>query len=222
MERGSFKWQRMTGMLIALAAILNLVVAITAASAADQPAELSAVLDDLRKGGYVIYFRHASTDQTGPSDEAADLTRCDTQRNLSATGHEQAVQIGQAFRALRIPIGSITTSPFCRCKDTAKLAFGRFIVDNDLFFAIGTSAGETKRMTDSLRRMLSTPPARATNNIIVSHTANLREAAGIWPKPEGVAYIFRPLSEGRFEAIAMALPEDWVKAAQSKPPGKSK
>jgi hypothetical protein len=61
--------------------------------------------------------------------------------------------------------------------------------------------------------MLSTPPAKATNAVIVSHTANLREAAGIWPKPEGVAYVFRPLPEGKFEAIAMVLPEDWGRVA---------
>lgn len=209
-------WRRRMVMLIGLTAALNLVVPITAVSAADNPAELSAVLGELRKGGFVIYLRHAVTEQDGPRDKTADLAKCETQRNLSAEGREQAAQIGKAIRALDIPIGSVTTSPFCRAKDTAKLAFDRFTVNNDLYFAIGPRHPEMKRLTESLRRMLSTPPAKATNNIIVSHSANLREAAGIWPKPEGVAYIFRPLPEGRFEAVAMVLPEDWVKAAKLK------
>ena len=197
-----------------IALVATTLVPASAAIAEDKQAGLSSVLGELRKGGLVIYFRHGATDQTGSSDEAADLTKCETQRNLSAEGREQARQIGKAFQALRIPVGTVTTSPFCRCKDTAALAFGRFTVSDDLYFAIGTGAGETKQFAESLRRMLSTPPAKATNAVIVSHTANLREAAGIWPQREGVAYVFRPLPGGKFEAIAMVLPEDWGKLAK--------
>lgn len=206
----------------ALVATMNLVLPASAAAAADKLADLGSVLGELRKGGLVIYFRHAATDQTGPTDEAADLMKCETQRNLSAEGRAQATQIGKAFQGLSIPVSTVTASPFCRTKDTAKLAFGRFSVSNDLYFAIGTDAGETKRFAESLRRMLSTPPATATNAIIVSHTANLREAAGIWPKPEGVAYVFRPLPGGRFEAIAMVLPEDWGAVAKLNAPSTSR
>lgn len=208
--------------LIGLVATMNLMVAAAPASAEDKLATLSSVLGELRKGGLVIYFRHGATDQTGPSDEAADLMKCETQRNLSAAGRAETTQMGKAFHALRIPVGTVTTSPFCRCKDTAKLAFGRFTVSNDLYFAIGTGATETKRLAESLRQMLATLPAKATNAVIISHTANLREAVGIWPKPEGVAYIFRPLPEGKFEPIAMVLPEDWGKIAKLKSSGKSK
>jgi phosphohistidine phosphatase SixA len=222
MRNDSFRWFGKIAALVGLVATMNLMVAAAPAIAADKLADLSSVLGELRKGGLVIYFRHGATDQTGPSDEAADLMKCETQRNLSAAGREQASQIGKAFQALKIPVGTVTTSPFCRCKDTAKLAFGRFTVSNDLYFAIGTNASETKRFTESLRGMLSTPPAKATNAVIVSHTANLREAAGIWPKPEGVAYVFRPLPEGKFEPIAMVLPEDWGKVAKVNSSGKPK
>jgi phosphohistidine phosphatase SixA len=203
-------------MLIGLAATMNMVAAATIANAADKLDALESVLGELRKGGLVIYFRHAQTDQQGFSDEAADLTKCETQRNLSAEGREQATQIGKAFRALRIPVGTVTSSPMCRGKETANLAFGRFVVSNALYSAIGASASDTNRFAESLRRMLSTPPAAATNSVIVSHNSNLREATGIWPKPEGVAYVFRPLPGGKFEAIAMVLPEDWGNVAQLK------
>jgi broad specificity phosphatase PhoE len=203
-------------MFIGLVATMNLVVPAPTANAADKFADLSSVLGELRNGGFVIYFRHGITDQTGANDEAAEMMKCETQRNLSAEGREQATQIGKAFQALRIPVGTVKTSPFCRAKDTAKLAFGRFDVNNDLYFAIGTNASETKRFAESLRRMLSTAPAKATNAVIVSHTANLREAAGIWPKLEGMAYVFRPLPGGKFEAIAMVPPEAWGEVAKLK------
>jgi phosphohistidine phosphatase SixA len=187
------------------------------AKAQEKPVpELSSVLGELRKGGLVIYFRHGATEATGPSDTTTDLSRCETQRNLSAEGRAQATRIGTAFRVLGIPVGAVESSPFCRCKDTAQLAFGRYTVNNVLFFAINVSADERKQLAESLRRMLATPPAPGTNTVIVSHTANLQEAAGIWPKPEGVAYIFRPLPDGRFEVVARAIPEDWVRATKPK------
>ncbi len=175
---------------------------------------LSSVLGELRKGGYVIYFRHSLTDLDGPTDESADLAKCETQRNLTAEGREQATRIGKAFQALRIAVGTVTSSPLCRCKDTAMLAFGRYTVSNDVYVSVGAEAGETKRLAHSLQRMLSTPPAKATNTVIISHMSNLRDATGIWPKSEGVAHVFRPLPGGRFEAIALILPDEWSRVAK--------
>ena len=175
---------------------------------------LEAVLDELREGGFVIYFRHAATDHSGGGEDAVDLGDCATQRNLSVEGREQAERIGSAFRDLGIPVGTVFSSPFCRCKDTAQLAFGNFTVSDDLYFAIGVDAEETARITESLRRMLAAPPATGTNTILVSHTANLREAAEIWPKPEGVAYIFRPLGNDDFEPVSRVLPLEWLEVAE--------
>src|SRR6185295_16326044 len=129
-------------------------------------------------------------------------------RNLSAEGRAQAAQIGKAIKGLRIPVGNVLAGPFCRTKDTARLAFGRVAVSNDLSFVMGAEESETRRLKDALRTMLSTPPAPGTNVVLVSHSANLREAAGIFAKPEGVAYIFRPLPNGKFEAVARVLPQD--------------
>lgn len=194
--------------------MLRLALAATAlvaigANAQDRPlATLAQVLEELRQGGFVIYLRHATTVHaaTSPSE---DLLRCDTQRQLSAQGRADSLSIGKSIRTLGIPIGVVESSPYCRTKDTARLAFGRFTESRDLGFVIGSDAGETRRMTESLRRMLATPPARGTNSVIVSHSANLLEATGIFAKPEGAAYVFRPLGDGRFEAIAKILPEDW-------------
>lgn len=181
----------------------------------DKPsANLGSVLGELRRGGFVIYFRHTATDAVGAPDAQSDLNRCETQRTLSAKGRAQAAEIGAAIKALEIPVGSVTTSPFCRTKDTAQLVFGRYTVDNDLYFVISTDARETKRLTDSLRRMLSTPPAQGTNSVLVAHSANLREAAGIFAQPEGVAYVFRPLANGQYEMLATILPDEWSKAAE--------
>ena len=187
MKTETLRWHRSIAALIGLVATMSFAVPAATANAADELADLSSVLGELRKGGFVIYLRHGATDQTGANDEAADLTKCETQRKLSAEGREQATQIGKGFQALRIPVGTVTASPFCRTKETAQLAFGHFTVSIDLYLTIGVDASETQRVTESLRGMLSTAPAKATNAVIVSHMSNLREATGIWPKPEGVA-----------------------------------
>jgi phosphohistidine phosphatase SixA len=203
---------------LVVVAAATLAVPASAADPAIPLPGLAAVLAELRGGGLVIYFRHALTDTAGTSDDAAELGKCWTQRNLSPAGRAQATAIGAGFRRLRIPVGRITTSPFCRCVETAQLAFGRHTVNGDLYFAVGAEPYDIQRYTRSLRTMLSTPPAKGENRVIVSHTANLREAAGIWPKPEGVAYVFRPSSSGEFEVIAMILADEWSTVAPGTPP----
>lgn len=182
------------------------------ATAAPLPG-LASVLGELRKGGLVIYMRHAATEHTEASGAAEDLARCATQRNLSASGRMEAVRDGRAIKALGIPIGAVLTSPYCRAEVTAQLAFGRHAPAPDLRFAMGSDAGETRRLADALRRMLATAPADGGNTVLVSHSANLFEASGIFPKPEGVAIVFRPLGDGRFEALARIAPGDWNLAA---------
>ena len=176
------------------------------------PNGLPEVLDELRRGGLVIYFRHAPTEASEAAD--SDVADCATQRNLTPQGRALAVRIGAAMRSLQIPVGKVASSPFCRCVDTAKLAFGRFEVDTDLRFAMTTTPEETERLALELRRMLASAPRAGTNTVLISHTANLREAANLWPKPEGAAYIFRPLPGGRFVPIARVAPEAWQETAR--------
>ena len=78
----------------------------------------------LKQGGKVILLRHTHVDiregigHLGPGNCAAEV-------NLSTSGVEQARRIGEAFRAHGMAVGEVLTSPYCRCIDTGKLAFGR-------------------------------------------------------------------------------------------------
>ena len=178
--------------------------------------QLKAHLPALRQGGFVIYFRHMSTNHEQEDRRPVDLNDCATQRPLSAKGREQAIALGKAVKQLGLPIGKLTNSPFCRCVDTARLAFGRISPSDDLYFAMGLSREGKQAKGRTLRAMFATPPAQGTNTVIVAHTANLQEAVGLWPKPEGVAYIFAPQPGGKFTVIGMVNPETWVEAAQNK------
>lgn len=77
----------------------------------------------LRRGGIVVAFRHALAPGTfdPPGFRLGD---CSTQRNLSEQGREQARRIGAWFRDRGLKPARVRSSPWCRCVDTAQLAFG--------------------------------------------------------------------------------------------------
>src|SRR5262245_65452158 len=95
------------------------------AAIADDLLAPSAAIDALRKGGYVLYFRHAATDMSKNDAGMKSFDDCPTQRNLVDRGRDDARAIGAAIKTLGIPIGKVRASPYCRTVETAELAFGR-------------------------------------------------------------------------------------------------
>jgi phosphohistidine phosphatase SixA len=171
--------------------------------------ELVALAGNLKAGGYVIFFRHLDTRQDQEDRQPVDLNDCTAQRNLSDEGKARGKSIGLAFKRARIPIGEVASSPFCRTVETAKIIFGKVTPEASLFFAIALNDEGKKQKGQMLRSMLSKLPAKETNTVIVSHTANLQEAVGLWPKPEGVAYVLRPDGKGGVVAVARVAPDAW-------------
>ena len=173
--------------------------------------ELQQFLPKLKRGGYALYFRHMTTDHAHEDKRPVDLSDCRTQRNLSAKGRQQAAAIGKAFHKLQLPISEVISSPFCRCKDTAQLMFGHYTISDKLYFAMGLSRQGKMAKGKAMRAFLNKVPVAGKNLIIVSHSANLQEAFGIWPKPEGSAYIFRHNAKGQLKAIGKVNPDTWSK-----------
>ena len=127
--------------------------------------------------------------------------------------------IGTAFQSLRIPVGKVLTSPYCRAVETAEIAFGRHESSNALYLALGLGKEEREIQSVALRQMLSTAPKAGTNTVIVSHHANLKEAAGIWPKREGDAHVFRPRPGGGFDEVGEIAAEEWNRRTPKVSPG---
>ncbi len=78
----------------------------------------------LRAPGSVIVLRH-SYEPGGVDPPGARLEDCSTQRNFDENGRAQAKRIGEAFKQNGIAVGTVWSSPRCRCLDTARLAFGQ-------------------------------------------------------------------------------------------------
>tara|TARA_B100000902_G_scaffold63145_1_gene69996 strand:+ start:29 stop:586 length:558 start_codon:yes stop_codon:yes gene_type:complete len=83
------------------------------------------LLNQLEDGGKLIFIRHAYAPGGGDPNNF-NLNDCSTQRNLNNEGREQAKNIGEFFKKNQIQIEKVLSSEWCRCKETAKIAFKNF------------------------------------------------------------------------------------------------
>jgi len=89
------------------------------------------LIDQLEKGGKLIFIRHAYAPGNGDPNNF-NLNDCSTQRNLSNIGRKQAQYIGTFFRENKIKIDKVLSSEWCRCKETAKIAFDDYSTNSFL------------------------------------------------------------------------------------------
>ena len=126
------------------------------------------LLAALRAGGYVIYFRHADTDHSRQDQPPVNVDDCARQRVLSEKGRQNSRAIGEAIRALEVPIGHVLASPLCRTVETAMLAFG-FVEKSMATREGGPELPGSPGRYAALRVLLSTAPSAGRNTAIVGH-----------------------------------------------------
>ena len=80
---------------------------------------------EAKEGDKIILIRHALA-PGGGDPPGFKIDDCKTQRNLDKVGIEQSKAIGKLFKKNKIPVDKVLSSQWCRCKDTAKYAFGNF------------------------------------------------------------------------------------------------
>ncbi|HTF14961.1 MAG TPA: histidine phosphatase family protein [Burkholderiales bacterium] len=167
------------------------------------PAEL---LSELRKGGYVLYFRHASTDFSRNDEKMKSFEDCANQRNLIDKGRAEARAVGAAIRELGIPVERALASPFCRTVETAQLMFGRAEKMQEV--RGGPTAPPNADRYAALQRILATPVRAGSNLAVVSHGNPFYSVAGPPYLAEGEAAMIRPM-RGDFEIVGRIRVEAW-------------
>jgi phosphohistidine phosphatase SixA len=173
------------------------------------------LIEALRKGGLVILLRHMSTDSFVPGAGTHDDRDCASQRNLDERGRQDARDVGAAFKSLGIPVGTVLTSPYCRCVDTGKLAFGKGTPSEDLAVFDERSGPEKEARGKLIRKLLNTAPAAGHNTIMITHTGTLLYSFGLQTRPEGIAHIFRPAEFGNAIYLGRLNPKQWSALANS-------
>jgi phosphohistidine phosphatase SixA len=152
----------------------------------------------LQGGAYVVLLRHAATVPGIGDPPGFKLGQCATQRNLSASGRKDAEQIGEAFRRHAVPVAAVLSSRWCRCTDTARLAFGRVEPASMLDSMFTDEAAARQRKLDATRAYLAGYKS-VGNLLLVTHDVNIRALVGEYA------------SQGEM-IVALAQPDGTLKA----------
>ena len=75
----------------------------------------------LRQPGHAAFMRHSDAPGAAGDPTGFRLDDCATQRNLSEDGRAQARRTGAAFARNHVAFDQVLTSPWCRCRETARL-----------------------------------------------------------------------------------------------------
>jgi len=147
------------------------------------------VWKQLQEGGNVLLMRHAQTEPGVGDPPGFTLGDCRTQRNLAPGGRAQARRTGEAFRNRGIVVNEVRTSAWCRCVDTATLAFDNATVWpalNSFFGAADRREAQTEQVKEIVRTV------RAPRNLmLVTHQVNITALTGE-PVASGEIVVVRP------------------------------
>jgi len=198
----------LAGCAVALLPLPDVAAQAPATAAAAPPVLAgSALRDALRRGGFVLYFRHTSTDFGQNDDNMTSFDDCAKQRNLTDKGRAEARAIGVAIARLNIPVGDVLASPYCRTLETARLIFGRATASMDV--RGGPSTPTSPDRYDGLRKLLSTPVAGNTNRAIASHGNPFYAVAGPPYLAEGEVAVIEPRGAEGFRIVAKVTKDGW-------------
>ncbi len=154
----------------------------------------------LRHGGVALLMRHAQTTPGVGDPPGWKLEECTSQRNLDDSGIAHAKRIGRWFAEHRLRPTSVRHSPWCRTRDTARLAFGRgepWAALSNIFedrSGADAQAIEVRRFVETLK----------PNDLVVlvSHGSTINHVIGVSTAP-GEAVVVRR-RQGAPDAAAVA------------------
>lgn len=159
------------------------------AAAARDAAHADRWIDELRKGGYILYMRHAQRerwDDVTAFDALELLTKADGASAsykravcLTDRGKEEAKLVGEAFRHLKIPVGPVVSSPSCRAKQTGTLAFGKLqAVESAILHPSAVPTADHEQFARRLREVLMNTAIPEGSNLIISGHGNTLDLYG--------------------------------------------
>ena len=141
------------------------------------------LIDELQKGGKLIFIRHAYAPGGGDPDNF-DINDCKTQRNLSDSGRIQSKKIGNFFEENKISIGKVYSSEWCRCTETASIAFKSYETKNFLnsFFSSKFANNRIKQIIDFDKFLINWDKDQnlifVTHYVVISEILNYAPSSG--------------------------------------------
>jgi phosphohistidine phosphatase SixA len=132
-----------------------------------------------REGGALI-VRHAVTESGLGDPPGFVLGQCSTQRNLSDAGRQASRAMGAWMKAQQFKPDAVLSSQWCRCQDTARLAFGAYEDWPALNSTFG-GQGDPNAQQKALRvRLLAMP--KGQREVWVTHQVIMTALTGAYPE----------------------------------------
>lgn len=135
-----------------------------------------AVWSLLKHGGQIVLMRHAVTTPGAGDPPGFRLDDCSTQRNLTDRGRMDAKRVGDAFLARGIAVERVLASPWCRCIETANLAFGNAETTHALGNLFMRPENQDRQLRE-MRQLVESP--KAGNRVLVSHGSTILALTGV-------------------------------------------
>jgi phosphohistidine phosphatase SixA len=132
-----------------------------------------------REGGALI-VRHAVTESGLGDPPGFVLGQCSTQRNLSDAGRQASRAMGAWMKAQQFKPDAVLSSQWCRCQDTARLAFGAFEDWPALNSTFG-GQGDPNAQQKALRARLLAMP-KGQREVWVTHQVIMTALTGAYPE----------------------------------------
>ena len=179
----------------------------------------SALTATLVAGGFVIVMRHASSPRTPPTADTAKPENTALERQLDAAGEAGSTAMGDALRALKIPIGEVLSSPTFRARETVRAAR---LPNVDVIDALGDNGQSMQGVTEAqvawLRARVAQTP-RSGNTLIVTHQPNLARAFPAWggTVADGECVVLKPDGRNGVELMGRIGIEDWPRTKAPAP-----
>lgn len=127
----------------------------------------------------MLLIRHAATESGLGDPPGFVLGQCHTQRNLSEAGRQASRALGAWLREQQFKPDAVRSSQWCRCQDTARLAFGQFD-DWPPLNSTFAGQGDPVAQQQALRERLLALPAGHTE-VWVTHQVNMTGLTGAYP-----------------------------------------
>ena len=132
-----------------------------------------------RQTGGVLLIRHAATESGLGDPPGFVIGQCRTQRNLNEPGRQASRALGAWLQAQNFKPDGVRSSQWCRCQDTAQLAFGAY-EDWPALNSTFAGQGDPAAQQQALRERLQALPAGRTE-VWVTHQVIMSGLTGAYP-----------------------------------------
>jgi phosphohistidine phosphatase SixA len=132
----------------------------------------------LQKGGQVVLIRHGLTTPGVGDPPGFKLGECATQRNLVDEGRREAERLGAALRVHKVPVARVLSSPWCRCIETARIAFGAEPAVEDALANLFDNSANREKQIAQFKKLVANAPSQG-NLFLVTHGSTTAAFTGI-------------------------------------------